>query len=261
MSDVGCCRSRKLALSLTSKREVRVCSPARKSADTFATSGCFLRGHDARVSMLLQANGSIWRDNASWFWLVAAARPTPFRGPWQKPPFVRAYAVGQGAVTPPRSQATLCNHAPGLPTPARKTLLPRALRLRCQAHIAPRIAILDLGYAVQRRPVSLIVGLRNIGVLFWRVVGRLIFRRKRHPRWLLRMSRGGRQCDCHDCGPEDSHRASSSHRRRDKPPRPYKRIHQKAIARAVGPRDAVLVICVWIRRSRRGRRSRPRRSS
>ena len=67
MSDVGCCRSRKLALSLTSKREVRVCSPARKSADTFATSGCFLRGHDARVSMLLQANGSIWRDNASWF--------------------------------------------------------------------------------------------------------------------------------------------------------------------------------------------------
>ena len=117
MSDVDCCRSRKLALSLTSLREVGVCSPARKSADTFATSGCFLRGHDARVSMLLQANGSIWRDNASWFWLVAAARRTPFRGPWQKPPFVRAYA-GQGAVTPPRSQATLCHHAPGMPTPA-----------------------------------------------------------------------------------------------------------------------------------------------
>ena len=72
MSDVGCCRSRKLALSLTSLREVG----------------------------------------------VAAARRTPFRGPWQKPPFVRAYAVGQGAVTPPRSQATLCNHAPGMPTPA-----------------------------------------------------------------------------------------------------------------------------------------------
>jgi hypothetical protein len=71
MSDVGCCRSRKLALSLTSLREVGVCSPARKSADTFATSGCFLRGHDARVSMLLQANGSIWRDNASWFLLAS----------------------------------------------------------------------------------------------------------------------------------------------------------------------------------------------
>jgi hypothetical protein len=71
MSDVGCCRSRKLALSLTSLREVGVYSPARKSADTFATSGCFLRGHDARVSMLLQANGSIWRDNASWFLLAS----------------------------------------------------------------------------------------------------------------------------------------------------------------------------------------------
>jgi hypothetical protein len=118
MSDVGCCRSRKLALSLTSLREVGVCSPARKSADTFATSGCFLRGHDARVSMLLQANGSIWRDNASWFLARCRREANPFRGPWQKPPFVRAYAVREGAVTPPRSQATLCNHAPGMPTPA-----------------------------------------------------------------------------------------------------------------------------------------------
>jgi hypothetical protein len=168
-------------------------------------------------------------------WLVAAARRTPFRGPWQKPPFVRAYAVGEGAVTPPRSQNAMQPTLRECQLPLRKTLLPRALRLRCQAHIAPRIAILDLGYAVQRRPVSLIVGLRNFGVLFWRVVGRLIFRRKRHPRWLLRMSRGGRQCDCHDCGPKDSHRASSSHRRRDKPPQRYKRIHQKAIARAVEP--------------------------
>jgi len=115
--------------------------------------------------------------------------------------------------------------------------LPRALGLRRLAHAAPRIVVLDLGYAVKGRPVGLVIGRYRVMVVL-RMVSRGVLGRQLPKRPRALGTSGDRQ------------QRHGRHGRHDQPhrhPSELDRTKSPAIkqSRAVWARALVLASCGW----------------